>query len=104
MLLVFLFLFIQFTLSQISFIVEIKQKDKIGSNNMASILREADVSTLGEPKSVLKNYNEPIVKVNFIPGVCTPGYFWENNKCNLCPCTPTVSNVTVIRFAQFVQI
>lgn len=89
-----------FVCAQISFVIEFKDKSiGTGSNAISSVLRAADTEVLGESKSVLKSVEEPVVGVNFIPGVCQAGYYWEDNKCNVCPCNVTVREVKFIRFA-----
>lgn len=95
-------LLVQFVYCQISFVIEFKDKSvDTGQNSLNNILRAADTETMGEPKSVLQSVEEPVVGVNFIPGVCQSGYFWEDNKCNVCPCNVTAVDIKTIRFAPF---
>lgn len=97
----FFFLFhVSLVFAQISFVIEFKDKTiGTGTNLISNVLRAADTEVLGESKSVLKSIEEPVVGVNFIPGVCQAGYYWEDNKCNVCPCNVTVREVKFIRFA-----
>lgn len=90
--------------SQVNFVIEFKTDiPKFKNNNiMTDIVQQADIQILGEPKAALRSISEPIVGVNFIPGVCQAGWFWENEKCNKCPCNVTVSNVTTIRFFSLI--
>jgi len=100
----FISLFFQVMVSEITFVIEFKKDNDFLKNtdSVAKILKSADVEVLGEPKSMLKSIEEPIVEINFIPGVCQAGWYWENKKCNRCPCNSTVSNVTTIRFFSLI--
>jgi len=90
--------------SQVKFVIEFKTDvPQLKETNIVSdIVQQADIEVLGEPKASLRGISEPVVGVNFIPGVCQAGWFWENQKCNKCPCNYTVSNVTTIRFFSLI--
>jgi hypothetical protein len=77
--------------AQLNIQFEIKNGNVEDTNSMKNAIQ--DVSGV-EP---IINTQTVVLGINYVPGVCQPGYYWSNvSTCELCSCfyTPSFNTFT----------